>query len=85
MVTGECLPFMAEFQGNGAALAKLSQHDFTQAVAIGPTPTDKCCRDAKDFTMAVRHISTRMHSHDATHRSTGKPSIDKPIKFGSTC
>lgn len=50
-----CLPFMAQFQTGGAALAKLSERDFRQAIAIGPTPTDRCCRDAKDFTTAVRH------------------------------
>lgn len=55
LVTGMCLPFMAQFQTDGARLAKLSERDFRQAIAIGPTPSDRCCRDAKDFTMAVSH------------------------------
>ncbi|CAL5229095.1 g12355 [Coccomyxa viridis] len=53
LVTGMCLPFMAQFQTDGARLAKLSERDFRQAIAIGPTPSDRCCRDAKDFTMAA--------------------------------
>ena len=56
LVTGMCIPFMAQFQTGGAALAKLSERDFRQAIAIGPTPTDRCCRDAKDFTTAVRRV-----------------------------
>ena len=54
MVTGECLPFMAQFQLQGPALAHMSDAAFRQAVAIGPTPTDQCCRDAKAFVIGVR-------------------------------
>ena len=53
LVVGECLPFMAEFQVNGPALAKMNTADFRQAIAVGPTPTDQCCRDAKAFVTQV--------------------------------
>ena len=55
---GECLPFMAEFQMRGPALGRMSAADFRQAVAIGPTPTDQCCRDAKAFVTQVSALPT---------------------------
>ena len=57
LVVGECLPFMAEFQMRGPALAKMSAADFRQAIAIGPTPTDQCCRDAKAFVTQASALS----------------------------
>ena len=58
LVVGECLPFMAEFQMKGPALAKMSDAAFRQAIAIGPTPTDQCCRDAKAFVTQVSVLLT---------------------------
>ena len=57
-MVGECLPFMAEFQMRGPALAKMSAADFRQAIAIGPTPTDQCCRDAKAFVTQASALFT---------------------------
>ena len=48
---------MAEFQVRGPALAKMSGADFRQAIAIGPTPTDQCCRDAKAFVTQASALS----------------------------
>jgi hypothetical protein len=59
LVTGACVQFVASFQGSSAdALGKLSEADFREAVAVGPTPSDQCCTDAGLFVHGVREVSS---------------------------
>ena len=56
LAAGACMPFVAPFATRTGSLVKLSEADFQQAVALGPTPSDQCCLDAGAFT---RGVSTR--------------------------
>ncbi|KAK9902876.1 hypothetical protein WJX75_009538 [Coccomyxa subellipsoidea] len=49
LVTGACFDFVAPFGADYGQLASLGDADFRQAVALGPTPTDQCCEDARTF------------------------------------
>lgn len=55
LAAGACMPFVAPYATRTASLAKLSEADFQQAVALGPTPSDQCCVDAGAF---VKGVST---------------------------
>ena len=55
LAAGPCMPFVAPFAARTASLAKLSDTEFQQAVALGPTPSNQCCTDAGAF---VREVST---------------------------
>lgn len=57
MVTGACFDFVAPFGADYGQLASLGDADFRQAVALGPTPTDQCCKDARTFVTGVSHLS----------------------------
>ena len=79
-MVGECLPFIAEFRMRGPALAKMSAADFRQAVAVGPTPTDQCCRDAKAFATqasALSPVERRSAPESMQWTTGGSPSLQQ--------
>ena len=58
------MPFVAPFAARTTSLAKLSDTDFQQAVALGPTPSNQCCMDAGAFVRQVSHFPmTRVTPH----------------------
>lgn len=79
LVTGACLDFVAAFQADTEALSKLSERDFRQAVAIGPTPSDQCCIDAAAYVRGVSHhflaVSTRYHGNTEILRPCFVPPV----------
>lgn len=55
MVAGACFDFTAPFREDYGRLASLGEADFRQAIALGATPSDQCCADARVFVSGVTH------------------------------
>ncbi len=55
LLTGACFDFVAPFRADYGRLAAYGDTEFRQAVALGATPSDLCCEDAREFVSEVSH------------------------------
>ncbi|EIE19837.1 hypothetical protein COCSUDRAFT_44263 [Coccomyxa subellipsoidea C-169] len=62
LVTGACFDFLAPFRADYGRLAAYGDAEFRQAVALGATPSDACCEDAREFVSETCGCDVRVAS-----------------------